>query len=323
MSVVTLGGSKTRPETSKTKKSTGDVGKAVERALRFGDGNVEVSNGGESRGVVNLSGGGNRSGGRQHTATTSGRHGDNVTPTNTTSKPSVTPRNAWPEGKFTIIYPKGFDPGKGKFLAKGEGDVNKRVTVEKKPLSERLKMEEQRVLQEQASAEAAKALNLDQEYLEKVTAQQQEAAARKRKRKSNAFLETTETSRMDGSVKKPEVTPLVERPKPQRVTPHTDPALLQAVGVDEQYLKRMAEQSEERRKILDARAKKTKTVSNKISPNDPTVDREYNERYKKISLERESIKSRVAEGRAEAAREELKKSAAKEKGKGMGKRQKR
>ena len=45
----------------------------------------------------------------------------------------VTPRNAWPEGTFTITYPRGYDPARGGFVRGGEGDEEARVRVEKAP----------------------------------------------------------------------------------------------------------------------------------------------------------------------------------------------
>ena len=93
----------------------------------------------------------------------------------------VTPRNAWPEGTFTITYPRGYDPARGGFVRGGEGDEEARVRVEKAPARARREaeaaLEARRASAEAASRSAAEALGLDEAYLERVRAQRREAPA--------------------------------------------------------------------------------------------------------------------------------------------------
>ena len=79
----------------------------------------------------------------------------------------VTPRNAWPEGTFTITYPRGYDPARGGFVRGGEGDEEARVRVEKAPAraaEAEAALEARRASAEAASRSAAEALGLDEAY---------------------------------------------------------------------------------------------------------------------------------------------------------------
>ena len=99
----------------------------------------------------------------------------------TSTNRNFSPRSAWPEGKFTITYPKGYDPALGKF-----GRSGGRVVVQKLPAAERARLEEEaRAVAEAAArarAEATDALNLDEEYLERVRARDELAKSRREDR---------------------------------------------------------------------------------------------------------------------------------------------
>ena len=305
-------------------KEKNDVGKRADRALRFGTGkgvgstNKGVTSEEGKHGVVNLSGAFGTTRGTTATASTSGKDGFlGPTPPPDKHKTAVTPRNAWPEGKFTIIYPKGYDPAIGRFVNAGDGGSDARVTVTKKPLSVRIAMEEQRVDSEKAQAEALQAQNLDCAYLARVTAQREEAATLKRKRFGKNEATTTTTAPAPNSTTE---TTTLKNPPVNPKPPSVNPALLLAIGVDETYMTRLAEQEARRRVLLDARAKKI--TPKRIIQSD--ADAEYSERYAMVLLERDTARARVSAGRLEAAREEsLKAKSFAPKGKKMGKRQKR
>ena len=156
----------------------------------------------------------------------------------TSTNRNFAPRSAWPEGKFTITYPKGYDPALGKF-----GRSGGRVVVQKLPAAERARLEEEaRAVAEAAArarAEAADALNLDEEYLERVRARDEQAKSRRR-RSGTATTTTTTTT--------------AAKPAP-------DPALLAEVGVDGTYMAALAEQEEKRRKVREARAAAAKAAA--------------------------------------------------------------
>ena len=156
----------------------------------------------------------------------------------TSTNRNFSPRSAWPEGKFTITYPKGYDPALGKF-----GRSGGRVVVQKLPAAERARLEaEARAVAEAAArarAEAADALNLDEEYLERVRARDEQAKSRRR-RSGTATTTTTTTT--------------AAKPAP-------DPALLAEVGVDGAYMAALAEQEEKRRKVREARAAAAKAAA--------------------------------------------------------------
>ena len=113
----------------------------------------------------------------------------------------VTPRNAWPEGTFTITYPRGYDPARGGFVRGGEGDEEARVRVEKAPA--RARRRRRRPSRrgappaEAASRSAAEALGLDEAYLERVRAQRREATRRRDERKKRGDLSFATTSRTE------------------------------------------------------------------------------------------------------------------------------
>lgn len=113
----------------------------------------------------------------------------------------VTPRNAWPEGTFTITYPRGYDPARGGFVRGGEGDEEARVRVEKAPARARREaeaaLEARRASAEAASRSAAEALGLDEAYLERVRAQRREATRRRDERKKRGDLSFATTSRTE------------------------------------------------------------------------------------------------------------------------------
>ena len=159
----------------------------------------------------------------------------------TSTNRNFAPRSAWPEGKFTITYPKGYDPALGKF-----GRSGGRVVVQKLPAAERARLEaEARAVAEAAArarAEAADALNLDEEYLERVRARDEQAKSRRRRSGTAATTTTTTT------------TTTAAKPAP-------DPALLAEVGVDGAYMAALAEQEEKRRKVREARAVKAKAAA--------------------------------------------------------------
>ena len=166
----------------------------------------------------------------------------------TSTNRNFAPRSAWPEGKFTITYPKGYDPALGKFVAGGAdggGSGAARVVVQKLPAAERARLEEEaRAVAEAAArarAEATDALNLDEEYLERVRARDEQAKSRRRRSGTAATTTTTTTT-------------TAAKPAP-------DPALLAEVGVDGAYMAALAEQEEKRRKVREARAVKAKAAA--------------------------------------------------------------
>ena len=165
----------------------------------------------------------------------------------TSTNRNFAPRSAWPEGKFTITYPKGYDPALGKFVAGGAdggGSGAARVVVQKLPAAERARLEEEaRAVAEAAArarAEATDALNLDEEYLERVRARDEQAKSRRRRSGTAAATTTTTTT--------------AAKPAP-------DPALLAEVGVDGAYMAALAEQEEKRRKVREARAAAAKAAA--------------------------------------------------------------
>ena len=164
----------------------------------------------------------------------------------TSTNRNFSPRSAWPEGKFTITYPKGYDPALGKF-----GRSGGRVVVQKLPAAERARLEEEaRAVAEAAArarAEAADALNLDEEYLERVRARDEQAKSRRRR---SGTATTTTTTTM--------TTTTATKPAP-------DPALLAEVGVDGAYMAALAEQEEKRRKVREARAAAAKAAAGSVA----------------------------------------------------------
>jgi len=170
----------------------------------------------------------------------------------TSTNRNFAPRSAWPEGKFTITYPKGYDPALGKF-----GGSGGRVVVQKLPAAERARLEEEaRAVAEAAArarAEAADALNLDEEYLERVRARDELAKSRRRRSGTAATTTTTTTN--------PNPTTMTTTTTTPAAKPAPDPALLAEVGVDGAYMTALAEQEEKRRKVREARAVKAKAAA--------------------------------------------------------------
>ena len=170
----------------------------------------------------------------------------------TSTNRNFAPRSAWPEGKFTITYPKGYDPALGKF-----GGSGGRVVVQKLPDAERARLEEEaRAVAEAAArarAEAADALNLDEEYLERVRARDELAKSRRRRSGTAATTTTTTTN--------PNPTTMTTTTTTPAAKPAPDPALLAEVGVDGAYMAALADQEEKRRKVREARAVKAKAAA--------------------------------------------------------------
>lgn len=166
-------------------------------------------------------------------------------PSNSDSNPNFAPRSAWPEGKFTIKYPKGYDPELRRFVKDHTGSA---VVVTKLPAAVRQRLEDEAKAREEAEAnarkEAAAVLNLDEEYLEKVRLQTETAKGRRRKFGQAASASVKSTSA-------PPAPAPVEKAAP-------DPALLASVGVDDGYMAKLAEQEAARRAVKEARAAKAK-----------------------------------------------------------------
>ena len=171
----------------------------------------------------------------------------------TSTNRNFAPRSAWPEGKFTITYPKGYDPALGKF-----GGSGGRVVVQKLPAAERARLEEEaRAVAEAAArarAEATDALNLDEEYLERVRARDELAKSRRRRSATAATTTTTMSTTMLTTTMTTTTTTPAAKPAP-------DPALLAEVGVDGAYMAALADQEEKRRKVREARAVKAKAAA--------------------------------------------------------------
>ena len=156
------------------------------------------------------------------------------------SNPNFAPRSAWPEGKFTIKYPKGYDPELRRFVKDHTGSA---VVVTKLPAAVRRRLEDEA----KAREEAAAVLNLDEEYLEKVRLQTETAKGRRRKFGQAASASVKSTSA-------PPAPAPVEKAAP-------DPALLASVGVDDGYMAKLAEQEAARRAVKEARAAKAKAAA--------------------------------------------------------------
>ena len=222
-------------------------------------------------------------------------------PSSDSNNPNFAPRSAWPEGKFTIKYPKGYDPELKRFVKDHTGSA---VVVTKLPAAVRRRLEDEAKAREEAEAkarkEAAAVLNLDEEYLEKVRVQTETAKGRRRK-----FGQAASASAK--SVPAPAAPAPVEKAAP-------DPALLASVGVDDGYMAKLAEQEAARRAVKEARAAKAKAAAQSavrlrqaartaVRESDPemaTYAREYADR----ALEQAEQRAMVAASRkavAEAA----------------------
>ena len=105
--------------------------------------------------VVSLRGGGGGGSASPGASSARGARGGPTAPTSPSipSDPNFAPRAAWPEGTFTITYPRGYDPERRRFV---DGDATN-VTVEKLPAAKRAALEAERKAREEAAARAAKA----------------------------------------------------------------------------------------------------------------------------------------------------------------------
>ena len=206
------------------------------------------------------------------------------------SNPNFAPRSAWPEGKFTIKYPKGYDPELKRFVKDHTGSA---VVVTKLPAAVRRRLEDEAKAREEAEAkarkEAAAVLNLDEEYLEKVRLQTETAKGRRRKFGQAASASVKSTSA-------PPAPAPVEKAAP-------DPALLASVGVDDGYMAKLAEQEAARRAVKEARAAKAKAAAQSavrlieaartaVRESDPemaTYAREYSDRAREQAEQRAMV----------------------------------
>ena len=175
----------------------------------------------------------------------------------------VTPRNAWPEGTFTITYPRGYDPARGGFVRGGEGGEEARVRVEKAPARARREaeaaLEARRASAEAASRSAAAALGLDEAYLERVRAQRREATRRRDERKQRGDLSATTSRteemrsvaarRVDGATA---ATPSASRIEPQKTQKKKHAPEDEAYAA--LYARRAAERDAARARIAAGRA---------------------------------------------------------------------
>ena len=199
-----------------------------------------------------------------------------------TARAGVTPRNAWPEGTFTITYPRGYDPARGRFVRGGEGDAEARVRVEKAPARARREAEAaSRAEIDEAAREAAAALRLDEAYLERVRAQRREASRRRDERRKGIYINEgkgppmsrRDEHRTDAAFFRTERTNAHEAPTARdadsdelAVSRDEDAKirgetkihgwLAASVGVDGAYLARVREQGTKRRDVLEAKRKR-------------------------------------------------------------------
>ena len=180
----------------------------------------------------------------------------------------VTPRNAWPEGTFTITYPRGYDPARGGFVRGGEGDEEARVRVEKAPARARREaeaaLEARRASAEAASQSAAAALGLDEAYLERVRAQRREATRRRDERKKRLPI------------------------RDEATTSRTEMRSVAARGVDVGTAA-----SPNASRIIGEQKKREKHAPE---------DEAYAALYARRAAERDAARARVAAGRAAAAK---------------------
>ena len=180
----------------------------------------------------------------------------------------VTPRNAWPEGTFTITYPRGYDPARGGFVRGGEGDEEARVRVEKAPARARREaeaaLEARRASAEAASQSAAAALGLDEAYLERVRAQRREATRRRDERKKRLPI------------------------RDEATTSRTEMRSVAARGVDV-----ATAASPNASRIIGEQKKREKHAPE---------DEAYAALYARRAAERDAARARVAAGRAAAAK---------------------
>ena len=199
------------------------------RAARFGDGTLPRRQGNDADGTARR--------GASASADASGASA--ILPA------GVTPRNAWPEGTFTITYPRGYDPARGRFVRDGEGDADARVRVKKEKTNPaRARMDaEASTRAASAAREAASVLDLGEAYLEKVREQREtRRALLEAKRKSVLGVTKKATAPSPGAVG--------DVGKTKRETPAEDAFAAYAAL----YARRAAERDAERARVAAGRA---------------------------------------------------------------------
>ena len=180
-----------------------------------------------------------------------------------TARAGVTPRNAWPEGTFTITYPRGYDPARGRFVRGGEGDAEARVRVEKAPARARREAEAaSRAEIDEAARAAAAALRLDEAYLERVRAQRREATRRRDERKKRLPI------------------------RDEATTSRTEMRSVAARGVD----------------VATAASPNASRIIGEQKKKHAPEDEAYAALYARRAAERDAARARVAAGRAAAAK---------------------
>ena len=257
--------------------------------------------------VVSLRGGGGGGSASPGASSARGARGGPTAPTSPSipSDPNFAPRAAWPEGTFTITYPRGYDPERRRFV---DGDATN-VTVEKLPAAKRAALEAERKAREEAAARAAKAaeeaaeeasraaaeaLNLDADYLERARRLRERAAARRKRPRGSAPSAPERPASATGRAEKsaPSTTTTV--------------AVLATLGVDEEYAARARERDDARRRAKAARKAKAAAEAAKAKARE-TFDGDeemvaYAARYAERAIERAEQRVRVAAARAEAAK---------------------
>jgi len=254
--------------------------------------------------VVSLRGGGGGGSASPGASSARGARGGPTAPTSPSipSNPNFAPRAAWPEGTFTITYPRGYDPERRRFV---DGDATN-VTVEKLPAAKRAALEAERQAREETAARAAKAaeeasraaaeaLNLDADYLERARRLRERAAARRKRARGSAPYAPERPASATGRA---------EKSAPSTTT--TTAAVLATLGVDEEYAARARERDDARRRAKAARkakaaAEATKTKARETFDGDEEMVA-YAARYAERAIERAEQRVRVAAARAEAAK---------------------
>ena len=195
------------------------------RAARFGDGTLPRRQGNDADGTARR--------GASASADASGASA--ILPA------GVTPRNAWPEGTFTITYPRGYDPARGRFVRDGEGDADARVRVKKEKTNPaRARMDaEASTRAASAAREAASVLDLGEAYLEKVREQRETRRALLEAKRKSVLGVTKKAMNSAGAVGKTKIE-----------TPAEDAFAAYAAL----YARRAAERDAERARVAAGRA---------------------------------------------------------------------
>ena len=237
------------------------------------------------------------------------------------SNPNFAPRAAWPEGKFTITYPRGYDPDRRRFVDGGARATN--VTVEKLPPAKRAALEAERKAREEAAARAARAaeeasraaaeaLNLDADYLERARRLRERAAARRKRPRGAAGVSPSGSaaeSAPDRPAPSPGRTDEKSAPHPEKKSAPTttttttaiDPAVLATLGVDEGYMARLRDRDDARRRVRAARKSAAKAKARETFDGDEEMAA-YAAQYAERARERAEQRAHVAAARAEAAK---------------------